>query len=282
MQFGPSFVLNNLQIADLVSAKRIGFNFVEFYIGDFWRDMSELELQLIAIRDILDSYDLFCIIHLSHLNSQLMVDSDLWTNYVDKLTEQIEMIGKLGLTKKIVFHGVFGRTENPKEITPENAFEIKIAAIKEWLQVAQKYKMELLLENTDESVKDLTKAFKALPKIGFTFDIGHANILFPTSAAKKPELNISNMMQSFKKKLKHIHIHDNFSGINERADKHMPIGTGSIDFFRFFKLLKEMKYDDTITLEIYNPLFLSTYLESSFKVVKEILEKQDPNKLRNV
>lgn len=87
MQFGASFVLDKLLLTDLVTAKKIGINFIKFYIGDYWNDISELELQLIAVREILDSYDLFCIIHLSHLNSQLLLDSELWINYVNRLTK---------------------------------------------------------------------------------------------------------------------------------------------------------------------------------------------------
>jgi sugar phosphate isomerase/epimerase len=271
MQFGASYVLNNLQIADLVSAKRTGFNFVEFYISDYWRDMNELELQLIAVRDVLDSYDLFSVIHLSHLNSQLIIDSDLWTNYVDLLTEHIELVGKLGLTKKLIFHGVFGNTENPKEMSPDEIFKTKVEVINEWLRVAQKYKMDLLLENTDESVLDLVKVFKTMPKIGFTFDIGHANILLPSSEIKDPEENITAMLKTFKKKIKHVHIHDNFGGSYESDDKHLPIGTGTINFQRFFNQLVKLKYNETITLEIYNQNYLNTYLETSLKIVKQIL-----------
>jgi len=141
--------------------------------------LKKLELQLVAVREILDSYDLFSVIHLSHLNSQLIKDSDLWINYVDNLTEQIDLIGQMGLTKKIVFHGVFGKTENPEELPSEEIFDLKISAIKEWLTVAQKHKMKLMLENTDESVNDLKAVFKKQPALGFTLDIGHANIVFP-------------------------------------------------------------------------------------------------------
>ncbi|NHK30534.1 MAG: sugar phosphate isomerase/epimerase [Asgard group archaeon] len=283
MQFGASYVLDKLLLTDLVTAKKIGFNFVEFYISDYWNDISELELQLIAIREILDSYDLFCIIHLSHLNSQLLLDSDLWTNYVDKLTEQIKIVGKLGITNKIIFHGVFGRTEDPVEMSSNEIFNIKLKAINEWYNEAQKNKMQFLLENTDESVKDLANVFKKQSDIRFTFDIGHANIIFPSKKTKKPEDKISAMLLTFKDKLSHIHIHDNFGGTNESADLHLPIGSGRIDFKKFFELLVKMNYKETITLEIYNPSFHSIYLETSFKIIQKIIsDYEDSIKLRNI
>ncbi|HUT80560.1 MAG TPA: sugar phosphate isomerase/epimerase [Candidatus Bathyarchaeia archaeon] len=273
MQFGASYVLDKLQIADLVTAKKIGFNFVEFYIGDFWNDMKELELQLIAVREILDSYDLFSIIHLSHLNSQLIKDSEHWTSYIDNLSEQINLIGQLGITNKIVFHGTFGKTENPSGIASDEIFNKKIDAITEWTNIAQQYKVKMLLENTDESVADLKIVFKKLPNLGFTFDLGHANIIFPHLKIKNPEENIYEMLKGFKNQLEHIHIHDNFGGNSESYDKHLPIGTGSINFQKFFSYLKEIKYSESITLEIYNPTFLSIYLEASYKTIQEILQQ---------
>ncbi|NHJ86353.1 MAG: sugar phosphate isomerase/epimerase [Asgard group archaeon] len=279
MHFGASYVLDKLQIADLVTAKKIGFDFVEFYIGDFWNDMKELELQLIAVREILDSYDLFCIIHLSHLNSQMIKDTEQWTSYIDNLSEQIHLIGQLGITKKIVFHGTFGKTENPSELSPEEIFNKKIEAITEWINIAQQYKMKMLLENTDESVADLRAVFKKLPNLGFTFDIGHANIIFPHMKIKNSEENISEMLKNFKNQLEHIHIHDNFGGTSEINDKHLPIGTGTINFTKFFTYLKDSNYHESITLEIYNPSYLAIYLEASYKTVQEILQ-QNPEQTK--
>ncbi|MBN1328415.1 MAG: sugar phosphate isomerase/epimerase [Candidatus Heimdallarchaeota archaeon] len=279
MQFGASYVLDKLQIADLVTTKKIGFDFAEFYLGDFWNDMKELELQLIAVREILDSYDLFSIIHLSHLNSQFIKDSEQWTSYIDNLSEQINLIGHLGITNKIVFHGTFGKTEDPSGMSSDEVFNKKIDAITEWTNIAQQYKMKMLLENTDESITDLRVVFKKLPNLGFTFDIGHANIIFPHLKVKNSEENIYEMLKNFKNQLEHIHIHDNFSGISESSDRHLPIGTGNINFLKFFSYLKDIKYGESITLEIYNPNFLSIYLEASYKTIQEILQQDaDQNK----
>ena len=278
MKIGASFTLEKLQLADLVAAKQIGFDFVEFYIGDYYADIEELKLQLIAIREIIDSYDLFTVIHLSHLNSQLIPDVALWTDYVDRISEQIKLIGELGITKKLVFHGVYGHSEDPEGITAEKIAEAKDLALKEWLKLASENNLQLLLENTDESVDDLKPIFKKHKELGFTFDIGHANIVFPGSQHKTTDDKIYSLIETFGKKMEHIHIHDNFGGFNEQADAHLPIGTASIDFKRFFAKLKEMKYDKTITLEIYNREFLAIYLEASYIALMEIFTecKIDP------
>jgi sugar phosphate isomerase/epimerase len=255
MIIGASFPLDKLQIADLVAAKRIGFDFLEFNINNYLTDIEELELQLIAVRDVIDSYDLFSVVHLPHLDSRNIADTDFWTQYIDNMSERIELIGKLGIARDLVFHAVFGSTEDPKDISTETIEKHKNAAIKEWLDVATKYDMKLLLENTDESVKHLDKAFKEHPRLGFAFDIGHANILFPNCDFRHSDEKIYALYSNFKDRLEHIHLHDNFGGIHETNDKHLPIGIGNINFKKFVQQLIEDNYSKTSTLEIYNPLY---------------------------
>ncbi len=272
MKIGASFGVEKLQLYHLVAAKRIGFDYVEFYIDDFIADITDFELQFQAIRDIMDSYDLSTIVHLPHLNTNLISDIDLWTNYVDLMSEQIQILASLGITNSLVFHGVFGGTELPEGVPIETVEEYKENAIVEWLAITKENNMKLLLENTDECAKHLKPVFKKFKDLKYTFDIGHANLLLHNGSEKSAEEKIDNLLRSFPKKLEHIHIHDNYGGSKEIDDKHMPIGTGNIDFVKFFTELKKMKYNKTITLEIYNSLYQIPYLEASFKVVKEILE----------
>ena len=272
MKIGASFGVEKLQLYHLVAAKRIGFDYVEFYIDDFIADITDFKLQFQAIRDIMDSYDLSTIVHLPHLNTNLISDIDLWTNYVDLMSEQIQILASLGITNSLVFHGVFGGTELPEGVPIETVEEYKENAIVEWLAITKENNMKLLLENTDECAKHLKPVFKKFKDLKYTFDIGHANLLLHNGSEKSAEEKIDNLLRSFPKKLEHIHIHDNYGGSKEIDDKHMPIGTGNIDFVKFFTELKKMKYNKTITLEIYNSLYQIPYLEASFKVVKEILE----------
>ena len=52
----------------------------------------------------------------------------------------------------------------------------------------------------------------------------------------------------FADRIDHIHISDNFG----KEDNHLPIGTGTIDFPKIVKALKEIGYNKTITLEIFS------------------------------
>ena len=121
----------------------------------------------------------------------------------------------------------------------------------------------------------LKPVFKKHIDLDFTFDIGHANILYHTSNHRTAEEKIYSMLDSFKNNVEHVHIHDNLGGFNESADRHLPIGTGIINFSKFFSKLREINYTKTVTIEVPNPKYQTIYLEASFKVVKNILAEID-------
>ncbi|MGC8494929.1 MAG: sugar phosphate isomerase/epimerase family protein, partial [Syntrophobacteraceae bacterium] len=65
--------------------------------------------------------------------------------------------------------------------------------------------------------------------------------------------------------IRHVHFSDNRS----RADDHMPLGVGTVDWKQAVQALKSTGYDDTITLEIFcnDPLMQYGYLEMSRKMI---------------
>jgi sugar phosphate isomerase/epimerase len=58
---------------------------------------------------------------------------------------------------------------------------------------------------------------------------------------------IRKFVLDYKNRIEHIHIHDN-DGI---FDKHLPLGKGDLDYREIVKILKEINYDKTITLEVF-------------------------------
>ena len=53
---------------------------------------------------------------------------------------------------------------------------------------------------------------------------------------------------TFSDRIGHVHVSDNFG----KEDNHLPIGTGTIDFPKIIKALKDIGYDDTLTLEVFS------------------------------
>jgi len=71
----------------------------------------------------------------------------------------------------------------------------------------------------------------------FILDTGHANV------SKYPMSEYINTLQDY---LVHLHLSDN-SGLR---DEHGKLGTGTIDFFEFISLLKNINYQELYCLEI--------------------------------
>jgi len=103
----------------------------------------------------------------------------------------------------------------------------------------------VLIENLDESaftMSDFEELFAEIPELGFTLDIGHANI-------GKLENNSIEYLRRFREKLNHIHLSDNLGGY---GDLHLPLGAGIIDFAKIMKKIKATGYDETVTLEVFS------------------------------
>ena len=103
----------------------------------------------------------------------------------------------------------------------------------------------VLIENLDEyafTVSDFEELFAEIPELGFTLDIGHANI-------GKLENNSLEYLRRFRKKLHHVHLSDNLGGY---GDLHLPIGAGTIDYAKIMKKIKATDYDETVTLEVFS------------------------------
>jgi len=57
-----------------------------------------------------------------------------------------------------------------------------------------------------------------------------------------------DFIERFYDRIGHIHANDNFG----KEDNHLPIGTGTIDFLKIIKALKQIGYDETVTFEVFS------------------------------
>jgi sugar phosphate isomerase/epimerase len=107
---------------------------------------------------------------------------------------------------------------------------------------------------------DFEEIFRLFPSLKFTLDTGHANI--KTNGGKR----IFDLIARFKDRLGHVHVSDNFG----KEDSHLPIGTGTVDFSRVAKSLKNIGYDSTVTFEIFSGN--RNYLRMSSEIFQSMLE----------
>lgn len=122
--------------------------------------------------------------------------------------------------------------------------ERNLQTIRELLPMSREYGVGLMLENIPgefNTALELGELLDALPEVGLHLDIGHTNLMLEDNS-------MESIIRRYGKRLRHVHLHDNKGG---SADLHLPLGTGTIDIPRAIALLKELGYDDTITLEVF-------------------------------
>jgi sugar phosphate isomerase/epimerase len=78
-------------------------------------------------------------------------------------------------------------------------------------------------------------------KLGVLLDVGH---LYQIG------IELSVAVHAFADRLLDVHVHDATRGKDYRKATHLPVGTGEIDFSSFLNLLREVKYDGWLTLEV--------------------------------
>lgn len=119
--------------------------------------------------------------------------------------------------------------------------------------------IDIMLENcvmNSRILRLMRAVFEHLPEIHFHLDIGHAFLNGQTTLLDK-------LLQHFGHKLIHLHASDNVLG----DDLHLPLGAGQIPWPGVIRKLKQIGYDDTLTLEIFS--HQRTYLTTSARLWRQ-------------
>ena len=152
------------------------------------------------------------------------------------------MAEKLG-AKKLVTH-LWGGLPSDRNFTNN------INAYKELKNIADAYKIELLIENvvcnTLSPMKRIKELYLIYPDIKFVFDTKMAQFHRELTEIYKEE----NAFLFKENRVKHIHLNDYKGEYMDWSNlKVLPVGEGDVDFKSFFNLLKEINYEGDFTLE---------------------------------
>jgi len=119
----------------------------------------------------------------------------------------------------------------------------------EMVAAANRLNMTICLENMFPRNRlgvepdDFEEIFGAFPALKMTLDTGHANI------DDRRGRRLKSMVERFGRRIGHLHISDN----QGRIDDHLAVGQGTINFTDLVRRLKKAGYDDTVTLEVFDP-----------------------------
>jgi sugar phosphate isomerase/epimerase len=94
-----------------------------------------------------------------------------------------------------------------------------------------------------EGLNDFAQFVSKFPseKLGVLLDVGHVYQI---------GIDLSDALQTFGDRLLDIHVHDATRDKDYRKATHLPIGRGTINFPNFLNLLREVRYDGWLTLEV--------------------------------
>jgi sugar phosphate isomerase/epimerase len=91
---------------------------------------------------------------------------------------------------------------------------------------------------------DLAAVLDAAPGAGFHLDVGHANLVTEANGGS----TFDALLATLGHRLVHVHASDNAGD----ADRHLPLGAGTIDWPQVVRRLREVGYDGTVTLEVFS------------------------------
>lgn len=118
-----------------------------------------------------------------------------------------------------------------------------IEALARLVDLGKKLKVEVMLENMPNfsRVSQIKPILEAVPDAGFLLDVGHANLDTPYNRSEE-------LLAHFGTRLRHVHVSDNRGG---HDDLHLPLGVGTVNWLNIIRLLKNVGYDGTVTIEVF-------------------------------
>ena len=226
----------------------LGFDFAEICIEEPLNTPKNLANQKERILSLLRKNKLFAIGHTApwvQFGSSNETERAMW---IEEAKDMIDTTSLLEI-ELLNFH-FFGRHSLilAKTISKMTFLENFSDAMRELTEYAKKKNIALMLENMPtenpkiNGISDFSFVMNKIPSLGLHLDVAHAFIEGGMSRVKQ-------YIEKFQSRLSHVHVHDNHG----KHDEHLAIGQGSIDFESVVKWLKEIKYDRTVSFEVFVP-----------------------------
>lgn len=241
-------MLTNPSIDILKEIKTVadfGFDYVEIGIEEPEGKPDILNKKVNEIRKLLKKNNIFATGHFAWWAELGTTNIMVRESWLAECKKAIEICSKLEIRKLTVHshaRGMFLSDKKLKKIILDNYVE----SLKYLVNYGKKFNVDIMLENAVEkreitSLEDFTYIIKRVSGVKVHLDIGHA---FIWGGMK----NVRKFITTFGSRIEHIHLHDNHG----KSDEHLPIGKGKIDWINIVKMLKEIKYNKTITLEVFS------------------------------
>lgn len=217
---------------DALALYELGLDFAEISTNNFPKYVGDID----GFTKVIESVNLYYLCHGPNEGDPNDISS-LESDYMPRVIDILETLPSLNVSLLTLHLWMDCRFVNPTVI------DYKIRTLGEIIDRAAEKSITICLENLSENWKDLNAAFKELPGLHLTLDVGHAQLL-------RSETSAYGLIAAYPDRIKHIHLHDNLGGDLPENDLHLPPGRGIVDFKGIFDALKGIGYTGTATLEL--------------------------------
>ena len=229
-----------------------GFDFIDFTM-EGKTQVGTIEPQ--RMKNLLDRYNLKL---MGHMGWYLPVASSfpsLRRAAKEEVSRAVEFLKEMD-SKWICIH-----TQFTNEGLPLNEWiHIHREFIGDVHPICRSHDIGLLVENTPNfKYHSIDRILRPFPDVYLNFDIAHAYL---------SDGGISHFMKNLSKKIRHLHLSDNWG----RDDQHLPLGAGKIDWKSDIREIHNTGYRGGITLEIFSPD--RDYLLISRQKVKRFIDER--------
>ena len=230
---------------ELDEIAQLGFDYLELTLDPPQAHYFQIKQQMNDLLTALDHHKMGLVCHLPTFLSMADLTENLRKASLDEILQSIEIAADLN-PLKIVAHpssigglGVFVM-DQARQFAKDG-----LAAV---VEKTDKLGLILCLKNMFPrcrygiETEEFVEIFDQFPALKLTLDTGHAHIGSPDGK------RTLEFIDTFPTRIGHVHVSDNFG----KEDNHLPIGTGTINFRRIVKALKRIRYEDTVTFEVFS------------------------------
>ena len=233
-------------LQEMETFARLGFDYLELAMDPPRGHYSILAaLRSTIVRSLAD-FDMGLICHLPTFLTTADLTDSLRQASVAEMHASLKVAAELG-AEKVVLHPSMasGMGAHTLETVKMHAFDFLAGMV----AAAEQLDITICLENMFPRNRlgvepdDFEEIFTQFPTLKLTLDTGHANI------DDRRGRRLKGLVDRFGDRIDHVHVSDNLG----RLDEHLAVGQGTVNFDDLVKRLKTIGYDDTITLEVFDP-----------------------------
>ncbi|SLM29396.1 Xylose isomerase domain-containing protein TIM barrel [Desulfamplus magnetovallimortis] len=238
---------------EAVFCGKAGFDFLDLTI----EGPEATNVDVAQLKPILESSGLFVIGHTDPCLPYAYPVQGVRNACLDELERCAKIFATLGAKVMNIHPCYFCPPAMRKDLVLFN-----IEALQPVVEMAASYGLTLVLENYKapfDRVSTFKKMLTKVPGLKLHLDFGHLNF---------GNDNYDVFCRELGEEILHVHFSDN----RARADDHMPLGVGNVNWQKAVESLKATGYDGTITLEIFcnDANMQHKYLDLSRDLIQEL------------